>query len=102
MIHVVASIELEPGCRAAYLAAFATIADEVRAKRGCHEYVATVDAATGLDWQTATGPDRVTIIEKWDSVADLQAHNGSAHMQAYRPTVRDLVSGRVISILSPA
>ena len=102
MIYVVASIELNPGTRAQYLEAFATIADEVRAKPGCIEYVATVDAPTGLDWQQPTGPDRVTIVEKWASVEALQAHNESDHMKSFRPRLRGFVRGRTISILSPA
>jgi quinol monooxygenase YgiN len=100
MIHVIAKIELNPGARATYLAEFAGVAPQVRAKRGCIEYVATVDAPTGLDWQQLTGPDCVTIIEKWDSVEALQAHNTSTHMQGVRSRMRDLVRARAINILT--
>jgi quinol monooxygenase YgiN len=101
MIYVVANIELKPGARADYLAEFANVAPQVRAKPGCIEYVAAADAQTDLAWQHRAGPDRVTIIEKWESVEALQAHNDSPHMQAVRLRMRELVRGRVISILTP-
>jgi quinol monooxygenase YgiN len=102
MIYVVANIELNPGATPQYLAIFAEIAPQVRAKAGCIEYVATVDAQTGLPWQQPIGADHVTIVEKWESVQALQAHNDSSQMQTARLRLRELVRGRVISILAPA
>ena len=102
MIYVVASLELNPGKRADFLIEFGKIAAQVRAESGCIEYVATLDAATGLASQHNTGPDRVTIMEKWESTDALRTHDQAPHMLAFRLRVKDLVRGRKIRMLTPA
>jgi quinol monooxygenase YgiN len=101
MIHVIARLETHPGARDAFLEEFARIVDLVRAEPGCIEYVATVDALTGLPAQHLNGPDSVTIIEKWASLQALQAHDASPHMRAFRSRVREHLRGREISMLVP-
>ncbi len=102
MIHVIATLELEPGKRTAFLAEFAKVAALVRAEEGCVEYTPAVDAETGMASQHRIGPDRVMVIERWQSLAALKAHDVAPHMSAYRARVRDYVRGREIRILTPA
>jgi quinol monooxygenase YgiN len=102
MIHVIATLELEPGSRDAFLAEFSKVVPQVRAEAGCIEYTPAVDADTGMAAQHRIGPDRVMVIERWESLAALQAHDGAAHMQAYRTRVRSLIRGREIRVLTPA
>jgi quinol monooxygenase YgiN len=102
MIYVVATLDLEPGKRTAFLAEFAKVVPLVRAEAGCIEYAPTVDAETGIASQSRTGPDRVTIVEKWQSVDSLKAHDTAPHMQAYRARVKAYIRGREIRILTPA
>ena len=47
MIYVIATAELQPGCRDKFLAEFHKIVPAVRAEEGCIEYGPTVDAETG-------------------------------------------------------
>jgi quinol monooxygenase YgiN len=102
MIHVIAALELNPGARPAFMAEFQKIVHQVRAERGCFEYVATIDADTSLPSQRRIGPDAVTIVEKWESAEALAAHDRAAHMLAFRERVRDLVRARDIRMLTPA
>ena len=102
MIHVIATIELAPGSRDAFLQEFRKIIPDVRAEAGCIEYGPAVDAQTDLPNQARLGPDRVTIIEKWESLAALKAHSVAPHMQAYRPRVKDYVKGMELRVLDPA
>lgn len=102
MIHVIATIELAPGTRDAYLAVFRNLIAEVRAEKGCIEYGPAVDAHTELANQTKIGPDKVVVVEKWESLAALKAHSASPHMQAYRVNVKDYVRGVHLLILDPA
>jgi quinol monooxygenase YgiN len=102
MIHVVATIELQPGTRDAFLGQFRRLVPEVQAEAGCIEYGAAVDVASGLGPQTALRPDVVVVIEKWSDLEALRAHAGAAHMAAYRARVKDWVARTTLQVLEPA
>jgi quinol monooxygenase YgiN len=102
MVHVIATLDLAPGTRSAFLAEFANVVPLVHAEAGCIEYGPAIDAETDIPSQHRMGPDRVTIIEKWDSVAALRAHDTAPHMVAYRGRVKGYVTGKEIRILKPA
>ena len=102
MVYVIATLELAPGTRSAFLAEFAKVVPLVHAEQGCIEYVGTVDAETDIASQHRIGPDKVTIVEKWASVDALRAHDTSAHMQAYRARVKDYVRSKEIRIMKAA
>jgi quinol monooxygenase YgiN len=102
MIHVVAVITARPGRRDEVLTHFHALVPEVRAEKGCIEYVPVVDADTDLAAQTRYGPDTFTVIEKWESVEALRAHGAAPHMAAYAAKTQDLVAERAIYVLSEA
>ena len=101
MIHVIATVELHPGRRDAFLGEFQRIVPLVRAEQGCVEYGPAIDAVTDLSAQVPLGPDVVTVVEKWESLAHLKAHLVAPHMEEYRPKVRDLVIKTTLVILTP-
>ena len=102
MIHVVATIVLNPGTRAAFLEAFAWVTPLVRAESGCVEYQATIDVPTTIAVQEGPRPDVVTVIEKWATLDALYAHLKAPHMTEYRAKVKDFVSSVKIQVLQPA
>lgn len=102
MIHVIATIEVADGKRAAFLAEFHRIVPLVRAEAGCIEYGPTVDVAAGLSMPTPSRNNVVVVIEKWASVDALRAHTIAPHMQDYRVRVKDLVVGVQLQVLEPA
>jgi len=102
MIHVIATVELNPGTRDKFLAEFRKLIPDVKAETGCTEYGPTVDAETDIPIQYKLGPDRVVVVEKWETVAALKAHGVAPHMQAYRARVKDYVKGMELRVLSPA
>lgn len=101
MIHVVALITAKPGLRAQVLEAFAANRPAVLAEKGCIEYQATVDAAGLPASKGSLGGDCFAVIEKWATLADLQAHAAAPHMQAYGAQTRDWLASRVIHVLEP-
>ncbi len=101
MIHVVAQISLNPGCREKFLEAFHALVPEVLAEEGCIEYGPTIDAETSIEAQK-TDANLVVVVEKWESVPHLKAHLVADHMQSYREEVKELVAGTSLQILSPA
>ena len=102
MIHVIATIEIHPGQREAFLAEFHRLMPAVHREAGCLAYAPAIDAETGIDRQTIKGENILTIIEQWESVEALKAHLIAPHMQSYRERIKDLVAGATLHILEPA
>ena len=103
MIHVIASIQIQPGKRDAFLAEFHRLMPEVHAEAGCLAYGPTVDIrSSGIDRQAPVRDDVVTIVEQWESLDALKAHLAAPHMAAYRERVKEMVSGATLHILEPA
>jgi len=101
MIYVIATIEVLPGKRDAFLAEFHKNMPNVHAEKGCIEYGPTVDLKTDIKAQIPLRDSVVTIVEKWESLAALHAHLGAPHMAAYRERTKDLVSRVTLQILEP-
>ena len=102
MIHVIATVELQPNTRDRFLREFSQVVPHVRAEQGCIEYGAGVDLATGIAVQIPLRPDAVTVVEKWSSLETLQAHLVAPHMKAYRERVKELVTRTTLQVLQPA
>ena len=101
MIHVIAVITAKPGQRDEVLKHFRANVPAVRAEKGCIEYGAAVDADPALPIQTRYGADTFVVVEKWESMEALKAHAAAPHMKEYGAKTKDLLSSRVIHILSP-
>jgi quinol monooxygenase YgiN len=102
MIHVIATIELNPGTREAFLAEFHKLIPQVLAEQGCIEYGPTIDVPTGLAAQQPIRDHVVTIVEEWESLDHLKAHLAAPHMKPYREAVKEMVVSTKLSILQPA
>ena len=101
MIHVVAVITAKPGQRAAMLEAFAENRAAVLAEEGCIEYDATIDAAGMPASRGSFGENTFVVIEKWASLAALQAHAAAPHMKAYAAETKNWTESRLIHVLEP-
>jgi quinol monooxygenase YgiN len=101
MIFVIATIEVKPGKREAFLAEFHKNMPNVRGEKGCLEYGPTVDLKTDIKAQIPLRESVVTVVEKWESLQALQAHLLAPHMATYRERVKDYVAGVTLQILEP-
>ncbi len=101
MITVIATIELADGTRDSFLEEFHKIVPAVRAEDGCILYGPTIDAETDLEKQSRN-PNRVTIVEQWESLDKLKAHLVADHMVEYRPKVADFVKSSELRVLENA
>ncbi len=102
MIHVIATVEVRPGQREAFLAVFHRVMPLVQAEAGCVDYGPTTDIATGLSAQVPPRDSVVTIVEKWQSLDALRAHLAAPHMAEYRQRVKDMVVSVKLQVLQPA
>ena len=102
VIHVIATIEVKPGKREAFLAEFRKLIPPVRAEAGCLEYGPAIDLPTNIFGQAPERKDVIVIFERWKCLDDLRAHLIEPHMKEYRERVKDIVVGLQIQILEPA
>jgi len=102
MIHVIATIQVKPGTRERYLAILKANQPNVLAEKGCLAYAPTVDVESGLPVQVELRPDVVTLVEAWESLADVKAHLKAPHMLDYREKVKDIVQNISLHVLAPA
>jgi len=101
MIFVIATIEVKPGKREAFLTEFQKNMPNVHAEKGCLEYGPTVDLKTDIKAQIPLRENAVTIVEKWENLQALHAHLAAPHMATYRERVKDYVAGVTLQILEP-
>ena len=101
MINVIASIQIKEGQLLKFIDIFKSNIPNVLEEKGCIEYVPTVDTPTDLPPQELD-KNTVTIIEKWNTLEDLQAHLTAPHMLAYKEKVKDLVEQLSLKILKEA
>jgi len=102
VVHVIATIELRPGTREAYLAEFRRLVPKVKAEAGCLDYGPNLDARTDIAAQVPFRDNAVTIVEKWEGLDALKAHLAQPHMAEYRRNVKDYVAKVTLQILEPA
>ncbi len=101
MINVIASIHINEGRLSDFIDIFKANIPNVLQEKGCLEYVPTLDVPTGLPPQELN-KKVVTIIEKWESLEDLQAHLLAPHMLEFKENVKDLVEKVSFKVLKEA
>lgn len=103
MLTVIAEIRTRPGQhhRKVVLDAFAKIIPTVLEEEGCHGYAPLVDHNAQVAFQT-TAPDSIFMVEKWESIAHLEAHLATPHMKSHKAAVKDDVLDIHIHILEDA
>ena len=99
MIHVLALITAHPGMRGRILDAWRGNVAAVLAEDGCLQYEAVVDAAGAAPGLARFGDDTFVVVERWASMAALQAHSVAPHMKAYAGTVKEWTASRAIHVL---
>jgi len=103
MVHVIATINLKPDTRDAFLALFHELVPKVTDEDGCISYIPTIDVEANLgDVQEGPRDHTVTVVEAWESVEHLQAHLVAPHMDEYREKVSDMVTDMKVQVLAPA
>ena len=90
MIHVIVTMRIKEGRMEEFLAACAELRPLVLQEAGCIAYDYTRDAPAPLGRPQALEADRVTLLERWESMEALKAHLATPHMQAAGAKIKDL------------
>ena len=102
MIHVIATLEIAPGRRDSVLEHFRRLVPEVEREVGCLAYGPAIDCDSGFTRQAPLRANTVTVVERWESLAHLEAHLQAPHMQAFRQAVGEAIVASTLHILEPA
>ena len=102
MINVIATIELNEGCRGEFIAIFKANVPNVKAEDGCIAYCPCIDVDAGLaPVQPPVRDNAVIVVEAWESVEHLHAHLKAPHMLAYKEQVKDMVKSVEVQVNQP-
>ena len=101
MLYVIATIEVVNGKRDEYLREIRKVIPRVRAEKGCIEYVPVVDLPAQFSAQDPVQSNRVTIIEKWETLEALKTHMEAPHMKEYRENAKKFIVSVKVQVFSP-
>ena len=100
-VQVLAVITAKPGMRDQILAAYRDNLAAVHAEDGCIAYEAVVDVEGDTPF-AKFGLDTFVVVEKWASMAALQAHSVAPHMKSYAAKTKEWTAKRAIHVLKSA
>jgi quinol monooxygenase YgiN len=82
MLHVIVVMRIREGRMQDFLAACEELRPLVLAEAGCHGYEYTRDAVSPFNPEQPLEADRITLLERWESLEALKAHLETPHMKA--------------------
>jgi quinol monooxygenase YgiN len=101
MLHLVVTMIIKEGRMAEFQEVCRWLRPQVLAEPGCLAYDYTRDAPSPLDPGKALEPDRITLLERWESPAALQAHMQAPHMKEAGARMKELRASSDVRILEP-
>jgi len=98
MLNVIATIKVKEPQFESFKTIFKANIPAVLNEQGCIEYAATQDYQTEIPIQVMQ-TNTVTVIEKWESLPQMQAHLSAPHMLEYRSKVKGMVESVELRVL---
>ena len=83
MIYAIVTSDIVTGGMEEFLNACRVLRPQALAEEGCLGYEYTAEVQSTLDAQDPVDTNRVTLIEKWESLEALSAHGTQAHTKAF-------------------
>ena len=101
MIHILVTMVVKEGRMKEFLSIGEKLRSQVLKEKGCLAYDYTREIASPLGIQEPVDPDRITLVERWESVEALKAHMDAPHMKELGPKMGDLRSSVVARVVEP-
>ena len=98
MITVIAEIKVKPGRRDSVIEKITELLPSVLAEKGCHRDEPYVDFNGQIPWRK-TVPESIFMLEDWESLAHLEAHQQAEHMDKHLENIKADVLDVVIHII---
>ena len=100
VIYVVATTQMKPECREAFINGHKACIAETRKEKGCLSY----EGHTSIN-----DPNLYVVVERWETREDLNAHGRAPHMKVWRelsgplkasPTLIEIISAEKVDKIS--
>jgi quinol monooxygenase YgiN len=101
MVHILVTMMIKEGRMKEFIAVCEELRPMVLMEKGCLAYEYTREIASPLGIQEPIEANRITLIERWDSLEALKAHMEAPHMKEVAPKVKELRSSVVARVLEP-
>ena len=82
MLHVIVNMRIKEGRMQDFLAACEELRPLVLHESGCHAYEYTRDVVSPFSPEQPIEADRITLLERWETLDALKAHLETPHMKA--------------------
>jgi len=92
VIHIQVTMMIKEGRMKEFLALCEKLRRLVLKEKGCRAYEYTREIASPLGIQEPIDPNRITLVEGWESLAALKEHMEASHMKDYGPKMAELRS----------
>ena len=99
MIQILVTMIVKEGRMAEFIAVCEELRPLVLVEKGCQAYEYAREIASPLGIQEPINADRVTLIERWDSLDALKEHMETPHMKEAGPKMKDLRSSVAARVL---
>lgn len=101
MLSVVVTMMIKEGRMKDFLAICESLRPRVLKEKGCLGYDYFRDAVWPAAAAKPTEPNRVTLLERWESPAALQAHLDTPHMKEAAVQMKDLRGHVEVRVVEP-
>ncbi|MDR3409687.1 MAG: putative quinol monooxygenase [Formivibrio sp.] len=102
MINVIVTMVIKEGKLNEFIAECAKVRPLVLEEKGCIAYDYMTEMPTAMTRQEPVNAHRVTLIERWESLEDIDVHSQAKHMVEFVAKVKDLRESVVIRVGKPA
>ena len=89
MVIIKGAFPVRAECRERALALVQALAQASRQEPGCSAYEVYCDAQDNL---------RIMVLQEWSSLADLEIHFGTDHVDAFLDAIADMLDGDITSV----
>jgi quinol monooxygenase YgiN len=102
MVHLVVTFIVKEGKMDEYLEEVKKLRPLVLAEKGCVEYTFVREFKSSLNIQEEVNPNRLTLIEKWETPEALAVHGASSHMKDFNLRVGSWQAGVSARVMEAA
>jgi quinol monooxygenase YgiN len=101
MLNVIVTMKIKEGRMQDFLTVCGELRPLVLKEKGCQGYDYLRDTASPLGIQEPVDADRVTLLERWESVEALTAHLATPHMKEAGLKMKELRSSVSARVFEP-
>ncbi|MDR2314664.1 MAG: antibiotic biosynthesis monooxygenase [Spirochaetaceae bacterium] len=102
MVHLVVSFMIKEGKMEEYLGELKKLRPLVLAEKGCVEYTFVREYQSPIAIQETPNPNRLTLIEKWETPEALAVHGEAPHMKEFEARLAPLRAGASARVMEAA